>query len=98
MADNYCNCCGDRTPEYIIELNQQGAPGKRGEKGEQGYSPVVDFIVNDNEIKFTSTNENNITSTPNLYDYVFLSKPFFHFSLLLNFLNVLNTYQLYLKD
>ena len=70
MADNYCKCCGDGTPEYIIELNQQGAPGKRGEKGEQGYSPVVDFIVDDNEIKFTSTNENNITSTPNLYDYV----------------------------
>lgn len=70
MADNYCNCCGDGTPEYIIELNQQGAPGKRGEKGEQGYSPVVDFIVDDNEIKFTSTNENNVTSTPNLYDFV----------------------------
>ncbi len=70
MADNYCNCCGDGTPEYIIELNQQGAPGKRGEKGEQGYSPIVDFIVDDNEIKFTSTNENNVTSTPNLYDYV----------------------------
>lgn len=70
MADNYCKCCGDGTPEYIIELNQQGAPGKRGEKGEQGYSPIVDFIVDDNEIKFTSTNENNITSTPNLYDYV----------------------------
>lgn len=70
MADNYCKCCGDGTPEYIIELNQQGAPGKRGEKGEQGYSPVVDFIVDDNEIKFTSTNEDNITSTPNLYDFV----------------------------
>ena len=70
MADNYCKCCGDGTPEYIIELNQQGAPGKRGEKGEQGYSPIVDFIVDDNEIKFTSTNEDNITSTPNLYDYV----------------------------
>lgn len=70
MADNYCKCCGDGTPEYIIELNQQGAPGKRGEKGEQGYSPVVDFIANDNEIRFTSTNEDNITSTPNLYDYV----------------------------
>lgn len=70
MADNYCKCCGDGTPEYIIELNQQGAPGKRGEKGEQGYSPVVDFIADDNEIRFTSTNENNVTSTPNLYDYV----------------------------
>lgn len=70
MADNYCNCCGDGTPEYIIELNQQGAPGKRGEKGEQGYSPVIDFIADDNEIRFTSTNENNITSTPNLYDFV----------------------------
>lgn len=70
MADNYCKCCGDGTPEYIIELNQQGAPGKRGEKGEQGYSPVVDFIADDNEIKFTSTNENNITSTPNLYDFL----------------------------
>lgn len=70
MADNYCKCCGDGTPEYIIELNQQGAPGKRGEKGDEGYSPIVDFIVDDNEIKFTSTNENNITSTPNLYDFV----------------------------
>lgn len=70
MADNYCKCCGDGTPEYIIELNQQGAPGKRGEKGEQGYSPIVDFIVDNNEIKFTSTNEDNVTSTPNLYDYV----------------------------
>ena len=70
MADNYCKCCGDGTPEYIIELNQQGAPGKRGEKGDEGYSPVVDFIANDNEIRFTSTNENNITSTPNLYDFV----------------------------
>lgn len=70
MADNYCKCCGDGTPEYIIELNQQGAPGKRGEKGDEGYSPVVDFIADENEIKFTSTNENSITSTPNLYDFV----------------------------
>ena len=70
MADNYCKCCGDGTPEYIIELNQQGAPGKRGEKGEQGYSPVVDFIANNDEIRFTSTNEDNITSTPNLYDFL----------------------------
>ena len=70
MADNYCKCCGDGTPEYIIELNQQGAPGKRGEKGEQGYSPVVDFIADNDEIRFSSTNENNVTYTPNLYDYL----------------------------
>ena len=70
MADNYCKCCGDGTPEYIIELNQQGAPGKRGEKGDEGYSPVIDFIADNDEIRFSSTNENNITSTPNLYDFV----------------------------
>ena len=70
MADNYCKCCGDGTPEYIIELNQQGAPGKRGEKGDEGYSPVVDFIADNDEIRFSSTNENNITYTPNLYDYL----------------------------
>lgn len=87
MADNYCKCCGDGTPEYIIELNQQGAPGKRGEKGEQGYSPVVDFIANNDEIKFTSTNEDNITSTPNLYD--FLAKK--------DLSNVSNLYDLLLK-
>ena len=70
MTDNYCKCCGDGTPEYIIELNQQGAPGKRGEKGDEGYSPVIDFIADNDEIRFSSTNENNITSTPNLYDFV----------------------------
>lgn len=70
MADNYCSCCGDGTPEYIIELNQQGAPGKRGEKGDEGYSPVIDFIADNDEIRFSSTNENNVTYTPNLYDYL----------------------------
>lgn len=87
MADNYCNCCGDGTPEYIIELNQQGAPGKRGEKGDEGYSPVIDFIADNDEIRFSSTNENNVTYTPNLYD--FLAKK--------DLSNVDNLYDLVLK-
>lgn len=72
MADNtnnYCACTGENA-QYIVLLNQQGAQGLQGEQGEQGYSPVVSFIVNDDAIQMTSVNQNDTTTSPNLYDYL----------------------------
>lgn len=72
MADNtnnYCACTGEDA-QYIVLLNQQGAQGLQGEQGEQGYSPVVSFIVNDDAIQMTSVNQNDTTTSPNLYDYL----------------------------
>lgn len=72
MADNinnYCACTGEDA-QYIVLLNQQGAQGLQGEQGEQGYSPEVNFIVNDGTIQVTSVNQNNTTTSPNLYDYL----------------------------
>lgn len=72
MADNtnnYCACTREDA-QYIVLLNQQGAQGLQGEQGEQGYSPVVSFIVNDDAIQMTSVNQNDTTTSPNLYDYL----------------------------
>lgn len=59
-----CNCDNDESNEYIIELNQQGAPGVKGEKGEQGYSPTVSYISDDSGIVINIVNEQDTISTP----------------------------------
>jgi len=59
-----CNCDNDGSNEYIIELNQQGAPGVRGEKGEQGYSPTVSYISDGSGLVINIVNEQDTISTP----------------------------------
>ena len=59
-----CNCDNDGSNEYIIELNQQGAPGVRGEKGEQGYSPTVSYTSDGNGLVINIVNEHDTISTP----------------------------------
>ena len=59
-----CNCDNNGSNEYIIELNQQGAPGVRGEKGEQGYSPTVSYISDGSGLVINIVNEQDTISTP----------------------------------
>ena len=61
-----CNCDNDGSNEYIIELNQQGAPGIKGEQGEQGYSPIVDYTSNNNALQLHIVNEQNTVTTPEI--------------------------------
>lgn len=61
-----CNCDNDGSNEYIIELNQQGAPGVRGEKGEQGYSPTVSYISDGSGLVINIVNEQDTISTPTI--------------------------------
>ena len=61
-----CNCDNDGSNEYIIELNQQGAPGVKGEQGEQGYSPVVDYTSDNNALQLHIVNEQNTVTTPEI--------------------------------
>lgn len=56
------------TVEYIVELGQQGLPGAKGEPGEPGFSPVVTSVIDDNTIRFTLVNKNEVSTTPNFYD------------------------------
>lgn len=73
--------------EYIIQLGDVGLPGRQGEQGEPGYSPVVDYIWNTNTIQFTLTDQENIQTTPNLYDYV-AKKDLSNTSIATNYLKV----------
>jgi len=54
--------------EYIVELGQQGLPGAKGEPGEPGFSPVVTSVIDDDTIRFTLVNKDEVTTTPNFYD------------------------------
>lgn len=65
-----CNCDNDGSNEYIIELGEFGLPGAKGDRGEQGYSPVVSYTTNSDTIQFTLVNENSTLTTPNYYDYL----------------------------
>lgn len=59
-----CRCT---TPQYTLVLNQQGAQGLRGQKGEEGFSPRV-TVVTDTPTEYVLkilTRDGEIT-TPNL--------------------------------
>ena len=56
--------------EYIVELGQVGVQGIPGEKGEPGFSPTVGYILNNDTFKINITNQDGVTQTPNLYDYL----------------------------
>ena len=48
-------------------LNRQGIQGRKGDKGEQGFSPIISEGTNDaDEYTLLVTNENNTFETPNL--------------------------------
>lgn len=56
--------------EYIVELGQEGIPGKQGEKGDPGFSPTVGYNLSDGHLTFTIVNEDGVTVTPDVFDYV----------------------------
>ena len=66
MEDNnkICTCT---TPEYTINLNKQGPPGVKGDTGENGFSPQISVLQQDNTTYVLSiiTSEGQII-TPNL--------------------------------
>lgn len=59
-----CNCDNDGSNEYIIELNQQGAPGVKGDKGDTGYSPIVTYTTDSNGVQINIVNETTTEQTP----------------------------------
>ena len=68
--NNYC-ACNDGDAHYIIELNQQGAPGQQGEAGAEGFSPEIVYTITDTEFVVKVVNKDGITETPNLFnDYI----------------------------
>lgn len=68
MADNEnTNECCCTTPEYTINLSQQGPQGLTGEPGADGFSPVVDVYQDEPGIyKLAITSAENTIVTPNL--------------------------------
>lgn len=68
MPDDLTNpCCKCTTPQYSIHLNTQGPPGKQGEQGFPGVSPVVTVAVQtDTTYKLNITDANGTITTPNL--------------------------------
>ena len=65
--ENQNPCCKCTTPEYSIYLNTQGPPGKQGEQGFPGYSPVITVDVQtDTTYKLNITDANGTITTPNL--------------------------------
>lgn len=67
MADNTNPCCKCTTPQYTIQLNTQGPPGKQGIQGIPGVSPVVTIAVqSENTYKLNITDANGTITTPNL--------------------------------
>lgn len=56
--------------EYIVELGQEGIPGKQGEKGDPGFSPTVGYNLTNGHLTFTIVNEDGVTVTPDVFDYV----------------------------
>ncbi|WP_289146961.1 hypothetical protein [uncultured Megamonas sp.] len=67
MADNTNPCCKCTTPQYTIQLNTQGPPGKQGTQGIPGVSPVVTVAVqSDTTYRLNITDANGTIETPNL--------------------------------
>lgn len=67
MADNTNPCCKCTTPQYTIQLNTQGPPGKQGIQGIPGVSPVVTVAIqSDTTYRLNITDANGTITTPNL--------------------------------
>ena len=67
MTDNNCNPW-ETTPEYTIELNEQGPPGKDGKQGEDGFSPTITVNTqNEQQYILAIQNKTGTFLTPNLY-------------------------------
>lgn len=70
MALNNSNnndCCKCTTPEYEIILNEQGPQGRQGEKGDDGFSPVVNVLENtSSSYRLTIVTKEGQVITPNL--------------------------------
>lgn len=65
--ENNCNPW-ETTPDYTIELNEQGPPGKKGDKGDDGYSPTITVYKNtEDEYVLNIINKDSNFITPNLY-------------------------------
>ena len=64
MSEKECLCT---TPEYTIELNQQGPPGIQGEPGADGFSPSITVSQQDpNTYILTILTKEGQFNTPNL--------------------------------
>ena len=64
MSEKECLCT---TPEYTIELNQQGPPGIQGEPGADGFSPSITVAQQDpNTYILTILTKDGQLNTPNL--------------------------------
>lgn len=64
MSEKECLCT---TPEYTIELNQQGPPGIQGEPGADGFSPSITVAQQDpNTYILTILTNDGQLNTPNL--------------------------------
>lgn len=64
MPDNICTCT---TPEYIINLQEQGPPGIQGIPGTDGFSPVIS-VNTDTQTTYTLNilTQDGMITTPNL--------------------------------
>lgn len=66
MVEN-SNCCKCTDPQYTIILNEQGAQGIQGERGEDGFSPQVSlYNVTDTNVQLQILNKEDTVITPNL--------------------------------
>ena len=64
MSEKECLCT---TPEYTIELNQQGPPGLQGLPGADGFSPSITVAQQDtNNYILTILTKDGQLTTPNL--------------------------------
>lgn len=64
---NNNDCCKCTTPEYEIILNEQGPQGRQGEKGNDGFSPVVNVLENtSSSYRLTIVTKDGQITTPNL--------------------------------
>lgn len=64
---NNNDCCKCTTPEYEIILNEQGPQGRQGEKGNDGFSPVVNVLENtSSSYRLTIVTKEGQVITPNL--------------------------------
>lgn len=65
--ENNNECCKCTTPEYIIELNQQGPQGRQGNPGLDGFTPEINVVTDTTSTYILSIEtENGPIITPNL--------------------------------
>lgn len=65
--ENNNNCCKCTTPEYELILNEQGPQGRRGEKGDAGFTPIISVKDNtDSNYTLNILTQDGQITTPNL--------------------------------